>query len=256
MISIKKPEEIKILEEGGKRLAIILDKIKDKVKIGVSSFELNEYADSLIAEYGDRAAFLGYKPHGVKKPYPASLCVSINDEIVHGIPNEKNKIIKDGDIVSIDLGLSHKGMITDHAITIGVGNISKREQELIEVTRNALMVGINAMKIGGHIGDIGYAIKNYVKPYKMGIIDSLAGHGVGYSVHEDPFVPNVAKKGEGPTIRPGMVIAIEPMLSLGSKGIVFDDDGYTCRTADGSKAAHFEHTVAVLDNEIKILTLI
>lgn len=255
MISIKTAEEIAILKEGGARLAFILKEVSKKVAVGVSTKDLNDLAEKLIAEGGDKGSFKGYTPHGAKRPYPASLCVSVNEQVVHGIPNESPRILKEGDIVGLDLGLIHKGLFTDHAVTLPVGAISKEAQQLLEVTRKALDIGISAIVPGAHIGDIGAAIKKYVKPFKFGIVETLSGHGVGYSVHEDPFVPNTARKGEGPKLKPGMVLAIEPMLTLGSKEIVLEKDGYTYRTIDGSLAAHFEHTIVVTEDGVEILTI-
>jgi methionyl aminopeptidase len=190
----------------------------------------------------------------VKRAYPASLCVSINDEVVHGIPNEKPRKLKDGDIVSLDLGLIHDGLITDHAVTVAVGLIPLETQKLIEVTKKALDVGIKAAKAGKKTGDIGWAIQEYVEKYGLGIIEELAGHGVGYSVHEDPFVPNFGMPGQGVLLKSGMVIAIEPMLTLGGPDVTLASDGYTFKTKDHSLAAHFEHTVVITTKGADILT--
>lgn len=254
MVTIKKPEEIEILREGGKRLDRILQAVAAEAKAGVSTDILNAKAEHMIEQGGDKAAFLNYKPKGAKRAYPASLCVSINDEVVHGIPNEKPRPLKDGDIVSLDLGLIHRNLITDHALTVAVGEVSDRTKKLLKVTEDALYVGIDAAKPGKRTGDIGYAIQSFVEKYKFGIIEELSGHGVGYSVHEDPFVPNYGVKGEGVLLKPGMVIAIEPMLTLGSPEIYLADDGYTWKTQDGSMAAHFEHTVVITEKGADILT--
>jgi methionyl aminopeptidase len=254
MVTIKTPKEINILREGGKRLAAILREVAKEVKPGVSTATLNTKAEELIKKAGDTSAFLNYSPRGARRPYPASLCVSVNDEVVHGIPNEKPKILKDGDIVSLDLGLVHKKLITDHAITVAVGTISKEAQTLLDITKKALDVGIAAILPGAKTGDIGYAIQTYVGPYKLGIIEELSGHGVGYAVHEDPFVPNYGAPGEGVVLKPGMVIALEPMLTLGTHEIKLARDGYTYKTKDGSLAAHFEHTVVITDTGAEILT--
>ena len=202
----------------------------------------------------DKPAFLHYKPAGAERPYPASLCVSINDEIVHGIPNESEKILKEGDIVSLDMGLIHKGMIVDSAITVGVGEIDKKAKKLLQLTEESLYKGIKAAKGGNRVGDIGTAVAGHIKGSGLSVADELAGHGVGYKVHEDPFVPNIGVPGEGPLLRPGMVIAIEPMLNEGGSQIVFDEDGYTIRTKDGSRSAHFEHTILITEGEAEILT--
>ena len=169
MIIIKTPEEIKIIREGGKRLATVLDKVKDMVKPGISTWELDKYAEKLIKDAGDYPAFLNYKPEGAAAPFPASLCVSVNEEVVHGIPS-KNKILKEGDIVSLDLGLRHKGLYTDMALTVGVGEISNGSKKLLETTENALYIGIDAAREGNRIGDIGHAIESFVRPHKYGIV--------------------------------------------------------------------------------------
>jgi methionyl aminopeptidase len=255
LITIKTKEEIETLREGGRRLAVVLQAVADIVRPGVSTADLDNLAHKLITEGGDTSAFLNFKPKGATRPYPASLCVSINDEVVHGIPNEHPKILKEGDIVSLDLGLIHKGLITDHAITVPVGKISKEAKRLLDVTKKALDAGIKAAAAGKTTGDIGYAIQSFVeKSGEFGIIEDLAGHGVGYSVHEDPFVPNFGKSGQGARLKAGMVIAIEPMLTLGTYKIIQDSDGYTIRTADCSLAAHFEHTVVITEKGAEILT--
>jgi len=254
MVTIKTKEEIDILREGGVRHAFILDEIAKKVTAGISTNDLETLARELLEEGGDKGAFLNYTPRGAKRPYPASLCVSVNNEIVHGIPNEDPLILQEGDVVSLDLGLIHKGLITDSAITVGVGQLKPEDRKLIDHCKEALALGIKAAKGGNHIGDIGFAIESFARPLGYGICNGLAGHGVGYKVHEDPFVPNEGRCGEGELLQPGMVIAIEPMLTLGSDKIVLDKDGYTYKTADGSNSAHFEHTVAITEGEPVVLT--
>ena len=254
MIKIKKPEEIEIMKEGGKRHSFILSKVAEKVAPGVSTQELEDLALKLILEGGDRAAFLNYTPRGAKRAYPASLCVSVNNEIVHGIPNEDPLILQEGDIVSLDLGLVHGGLITDSAITVPVGKVSEENRKLMEHCKEALYLGIKQARGGNHVGDIGHAIESYIRPMGYGLSEGLAGHGVGYKVHEDPFVPNEGKPGQGEKLVPGMVIAIEPMVTLGSSKITLDKDGYTYKTKDGSNAAHFEHTVAITEGDPIILT--
>ncbi len=253
MIRLKSKEEIKIMKEGGKRHAEILRLVAKKVAPGVSTKELDDYARKLIKEGGDKSAFLGYTPEGVSYPYPAALCVSVNDEIVHGIPNKK-VILQEGDIVSLDLGLIHGCLITDGAITVPVGKISKEAKQLISVTKKALEVAIKAAKPGNTTGDIGHAVESFVKPFGYGIVKILSGHGVGYSVHEDPYVPNYGKPGTGEKLVPGMVIAIEPMLNLGSEYVCATDDEYTYITEDESISAHFEHTVAITEKGPIVLT--
>jgi methionyl aminopeptidase len=255
MIIIKTPKEIETLREGGKRLATILHKVKEQVRPGISTYELDEYAANLIREGGDTPAFLNYQPEGAPTPYPASLCVSVNEEVVHGIPS-KNKILKEGDVISIDLGLKHKGLFTDMAMTVPVGVVSAGTVKLLRTTEKALEVGIGAAMPGNKVGDIGYAIESYVRPHGYGIVEVLSGHGVGRAIHEDPYIPNFGRKGTGEKLVPGMVIAIEPMLNNGTKEVTLDPDGYTFRTADRKKSAHFEHTILITEEGPEILTQI
>lgn len=254
MIRIKTKEEIDILREGGRRHAFILKEVAKKAVPGASTQDLEDEAMRLIKEGGDRASFLNYTPKGARRAYPAALCVSINEAIVHGIPNEHPRILMEGDVVTLDLGLTHQGLITDSAITVGVGAIGDKERKLILHTHEALMHGIEAARGGAHIGDIGYAIGSFARKLGYGIAEGLAGHGVGYKVHEEPFVPNEGLKGKGELLRPGMVIAIEPMLTLGTDRVTLARDGYTYKTADGSIAAHSEHTIAITEKEPIILT--
>jgi len=253
-IALKSKEEIEILREGGKRHAEILRALRDMVKPGISTLTLEEEARRLIRENGDKPAHLGYIPYGAPRPFPAALCISINDEIVHGIPNENPKILKQGDIVSIDLSLIHKGMFTDSAITVPVGAIDDESRKLLEVTQEALARGIAVAVPGGRIGDIGAAISAVVGPTGFSLAKDLVGHGVGYKIHEDPYVPNEGVSGDGERLVPGLVIAIEPMVNVGKPGIKTLADGYTISTRDGSRSAHFEHTVAITEKGNIILT--
>ncbi len=253
-VIIKKPEQIAIIREGGEILAKVLAKTAKMVSPGISTYELDQYAYKLIKEEGGLPAFLNYKPEGADRAYPASLCVSINNEIVHGIP-KKNRILKEGDIVSLDLGLKYKGLFTDHAVTVPVGEISKKDQQLINDTKKALEIGIWAARGGNTVGDIGEAIESFVN-HRYGIVRELAGHGVGVEIHEDPYVPNYGKAGKGQKLIPGMIIAIEPMLNIGKDNIISLDDGYTIKTADGTRSAHFEHTILITEGDAEILTLI
>jgi len=251
---LKTAQEIKILREGGKRHAEILFLLARQVKPGISTMILEEEALRLIREGGDKPAHLGYKPRGAKRPFPAALCLSINDEIVHGIPNENIRLINEGDIVSIDLSLEHDGLITDSAITVPCGVIDDESQRLLDITREALYAGIQAAKPGNTIGDIGEAISDTVKPSGFSIADDLMGHGVGFEIHEEPYVPNFDIGGKGEKLVPGLVIAIEPMVNIGSSAIKDSSDGYTIKTRDGSRSAHFEHTVAITEKGNIILT--
>ncbi len=254
MIIIKTAEEIAKLREGGKRLGMLLAEISERAVAGVSALELDAYAQKRIKELGDEPAFLGYKPAGHRVAYPAALIVSVNSEVVHGIPTAA-KILKEGDVVSLDLGLKHEGLFTDHAVTVAVGAVSKEKEKLIRDTREALYQAIAAVSPENRVGDIGHAVESYVKKAgKYGIVRVLSGHGVGRHIHEDPFVPNFGRKNTGERLVPGMVIAIEPMLTLGSEDVTEGRDGYTLKTADGSCAAHFEHTVLVTETGYEILT--
>lgn len=252
---IKTEKEIEIMREGGKRLAKILDYIAEMVKPNINAKELNDKAEELIRKGGDEPSFLGYTPEGARRPYPATVCVSINDEIVHGIPNEEKKILKEGDIVGLDIGLKHKSLYLDTAITVGVGNINKEDQKLINITKQALQVGINIMRVGNTIGDIGYAIEQFVKPYKYGIPVELGGHSIGYKQAERPYIANFGEKGKGIKLKKGMTLAIEPMLNQGDSRIALADDDYTYKTADGKKSAHFEHTILITESKPEILTM-
>ncbi len=252
MAKLKTAEEIVALRESGKRLGRILHAVKAEIKVGVTTKYLDEVAERLIREGGDTPPFLNYTPHGARQPFPASLCVSINDEIVHGIPSDR--VIKDGDLVSIDLGVLHKGMITDAALTVAVGDVPEQLKTLIAETERALYAGIKAARAGGHIGDIGAAIERIGLSKGYGLVRELGGHGVGHKVHEDPYVPNYGKKGNGPILKAGMVIAIEPMFMLGSEDIRMMPDGYTIVTEDGSLSAHFEHTIVITDKGSEIVT--
>lgn len=253
MITIKNENEIALLREGGKHLSHVLESLVKATKPGVSVVDLDTLAERLVRKYGDTPSFLNYKARGSKRGFPASLCVSINDEVVHGLP-KGNRVIAEGDVVSLDMGLVHKNMYLDSAVTIGVGAIDATAKKLIEVTKEALSVGIKEARGWKHTGDIGYAVERFIKPSGFGIVRELAGHGVGFAVHEDPYISNYGKRGKGELLKPGMVIAIEPMINEGSDEIYVDDDGFTFRTKDGKRSAHFEHTVLITDGEAEVLT--
>lgn len=254
MIKIKTKEDIAILREGGRRHGAILRELVKMVAPGVHARDLENRTRELIAQGGDTAAFLNYTPSGADRPFPAALCLSINDEVVHGIPNEEDKVLMEGDIVTLDLGLVHKGLITDAAVTVPVGAISADRALLLAKTKEALLAGIKAAKGGKKVGDISSAIERVGVSTGFGIVEELAGHGVGYHVHEDPFVPNYGEAGKGPLLKPGMVIAIEPIFNLGDRHVELDADGYTYKTVDGSPSAHFEHTVLITKGDPEILT--
>ncbi|MFA5838643.1 MAG: type I methionyl aminopeptidase [Candidatus Paceibacterota bacterium] len=250
---IRSEKELEILRKGGKRLAFVMSELVKKTKVGVFTIELDSLAYDLIKKQEGEPAFLNYKPEKNSKPYPTSVCVSINEDIVHCVPT-KEKIIKDGDIVSIDLGMKYKNLITDMAYTIGVGNIDKLGKKLIETTKTALLSCIKEAKVGGYIGDIGFAVEKTAKKNKFSVFQELVGHGVGRELHEDPLIPNFGMKGRGKKLIEGMVLAIEPMIGEGSGDMVSGRDGFTYKTKDGKRSAHFEHTIIVTKNGPEILT--
>lgn len=254
MIRLKTKEDIEILREAGKRLAGIMRESEKFAKPGISSDVVDDFFRTEIEKLGDVPAFLNYTPQGAKRPFPASICVCVNDEIVHGIPNEDPVVFKEGDIVTFDAGLIHKGMYVDHAWTFPVGEISKEARKLLNVTKDAMMSGIKEARVGNYIGDISSAIEKAALKNNFHVIEGLAGHGVGYEIHEDPYVPNEGDRKTGDLIEEGLVIAIEPMFSPGTFKIKLAKDGYTYVTADGSLSAQFEHTVAVTDRGAEILT--
>lgn len=242
------------LIEGGKRLGAILRALKAKAVPGITTEELDDLAEQMIRDGGDEPSFLGYTPEGAERPYPATLCVSINDEVVHGIPNESVKTLKEGDIVSLDLGLTHNGIIVDAAITVAVGGVDEATKKLLGATERALAAGIKSANPGKHIGDIGRAIQKEIEDAGFKVIKELGGHGVGELVHEEPFVPNFGRAGQGPEIIEGMVLALEPISSAGRATITLAPDGYTYRTKDGSRSAHFEHTILIEKGGARIIT--
>jgi methionyl aminopeptidase len=251
---VKNEKERENLIEAGKRLARILEVLRGKIAPGVMSEALDDLAEQLIRDGGDAPAFLGYTPEGMSRPYPASLCVSINDEIVHGIPNESQKILKEGDIVGLDFGLIHNGIVVDAATTVPVGNISEESKKLLHATENALAAGIKKAIPGNHLGDISHAIQEEIERAGFSVVKSLGGHGVGDKVHEEPFIPNYGRAGTGVILEEGMVFALEPISAAGRGTVVLTPDGYTFRTKDGSRSAHFEHTILLEKNGARIIT--
>ena len=251
-IIIKTPEQIQILREAGKIHAEILNTLETLIKPGITAMELNNEAERLVRQAGALPAFLGYRPDHTYPMYPATLCVSINDVVVHGIPTD-DMVIALGDIVSIDLGVQYKNMFTDSARTVAVGQVSQEKQQLIYDAYEALARGIDAARVGNTVGDIGYAIESFNNK-KYGNVRELSGHGVGVKIHEDPYIPNYGKPGAGAKLKAGMVLAIEPMFNLGTSDVKFWDDHYTVTTADGACSAHVEHTVLVTDGDPEILT--
>ncbi len=255
MIKFKNKEQIAILAEGGKILSKVLSEIVNNAKPGITTGELNFLAEKLIGEFGGIPSFKGYQAAWAEHVYPAALCVSINDEVVHGIPND-SRVLKEGDIVGFDCGLKYKGLYTDMAISVGIGKISLEAKKLLKVTKQALMSGIKKIKPGRKLSDIAKAINSVVVRNGFSGVKQLCGHGVGFAAHEDPQVPN---QWPSPGVRDiileeGMVLALEPMVNIGDWPVKTLDDGWTIVTVDGSLSAHFEHTVAVIKDGYKILT--
>lgn len=247
MIFIKTEEEIKIMAEGGKILAGIMRELEKAVEPGIKTKELDKVAKKLISKFGAEPSFLGYEG------FPAALCTCVNEEIVHSIPS--NRVLKEGDIISLDLGIFYKGFHTDMAITLSVGKINKEAQKLIQVTREALNLGIKEVRPGNNFGNIGKVIQNYVESQGFNVIRELCGHGIGRKIHEEPQVLNYFdERMENLEIKEGMVFCIEPMVSIGDWRLTKTADGHGYKTKDDSLSCHFEHTVAVRKNGCQILT--
>jgi methionyl aminopeptidase len=260
-ITIYTQDEISRLREGGVLLGSILQALKKETVPGVSTAELNNIALQLCKEKGAQPAFLGYMPQGAKRAFPGSLCISVNEEVVHGIPNEDPKTLKAGDVVVLDMGLLYKDMYTDSAITLVVGGdaMNLTGASMIDVATQALESAISTIKPGVRTGTVGYAIesvvnKSHTRQHKFSLPFELGGHGIGHHVHEDPFMPNFGKKGTGPILREGMVLAIEPILTEKSPRIRMLKDGYTYVTSDGGLSVHVEHTIVVTKDGCDVLT--
>ncbi|MFH1188558.1 MAG: type I methionyl aminopeptidase [bacterium] len=248
---IKTEAEIEHIIHSGKILASVLREIKKKVQPGVSLIELDRQAENFICLQGARPAFLGYKPDGAEHPYPNTICASVNDVVVHGIPS--GQVLHDGDIVTIDIGVNWRGGFSDAAITVPVGNVSQEAKRLLVITKDALSAGIQAARGGNTLGDIGYAIESTARRGHAYVIKGLTGHGVGLAVHEEPTVFNYGTPGAGMVLRSGMVLALEPMTSFGTSHVMQKrDDSYA--TIDGSISAHFEHTIIITDGESFVVT--
>lgn len=255
-ITIKTEQDIKKLREGGKLLAMVLDELEKEVVSGATTLDVDDRAMELLEKYNLEPIILGYQPTFAPRPYPAATCISLNEEVVHGIPNESPRIFKEGDVVSIDLVIGYQDMVLDSARTVICGEGSEEAKALVSVTAKALKAAIEAARPGAYVSAIGAAVEKSV-PKGFGIVEDLCGHGVGYSLHEEPQIPNYVQKGvRGALLKPGMVLAIEPMIIYGSKEVFFDqEDGYTVRSEDGGVAAHMEHTVLITETGPEILTL-
>ena len=246
MISIKSEEEVELLRIAGEITGSTHNYLKPYIKPGITTLELDKLAEDYILSRGATPSFKGYDG------FPGTVCASINNEVVHGIPS--GRTLKEGDIITLDIGACFKGYHGDSAWTYAVGEISDKKKYLLEHTEKSLFKGLEAIHDGCHVGDIGYAVSKYANEHGLGVVRELVGHGVGTDVHEEPDVPNYGARGTGPVLKEGMVIAVEPMLNLGSRKVYILEDGWTIITADGKPSAHFEHTVLVTKDGYEILT--
>lgn len=245
-IRIKTKSELAVLREAGKILADIVSELQCSLKSGVTTRDIDIRAEALIRARGAIPAFKGYRG------FPACVCTSVNDEVVHGIPGPR--ILKEGDIVSIDVGIIHKGYYSDMALTVGIGRISKELEDLLDVTRRSLYKGIEQARVNNHLSDISHAVQDFVESHRFSVVRDFVGHGIGRELHEDPEIPNFGPAHNGPVLREGMVFAIEPMVNLGAWQTKVLGDGWTVVTCDGKPSAHFEHTVAITADGPEILT--
>lgn len=252
MISLKTTEEIEIMRQGGDILARVLYEVAQEARAGVSLKTLDNLAEKLIVGYGARPSFKGYRQDNLSKAYPASLCVSLNYEVVHGVPDER--MLKKGDVVSLDAGVFYNGFHNDSALTLAVGEVTTQAKELIWVAKKALELAIEKIKPGRAWGDIAYSIKKYVMEAGFDVVRELTGHGIGRQLQEDPSLPNFGRKGDEPLLKEGMVIAVEPMVVAGRPEVEIGLDGFVYQTKDKSLSAHFEHTIAVTKNGALALT--
>lgn len=248
-ISIKSTREIELMRESCKLLAKVYDDLESKIKPGMSTWDINVIGDRLIRQAGGVPNFLNYNG------YPASICTSVNEAVVHGIPR-KDCILREGDIVSLDAGLIYKGYHSDAARTVMIGKVSKEVEDLVRITKESFFEGIKYAKAGNHLYDISNAIADYIEPHGYGIVRELVGHGIGTHLHEDPQIPNFRQNKRGPKLVPGMTLAIEPMINLGRADVEWLDDDWTVVAEDGLPSAHYENTILITDGEPEILTLL
>jgi methionyl aminopeptidase len=253
VIYIKTKKEIDFIRESCKIVAETLQLMKVNVKAGVTTKELDQIAEDYILSNNAKAAFKGYSQGGSSIDYPASICSSINEEVVHGIPG--NRVLKNGDIISLDVGVYKNGYYGDAALSVGVGELTEEKKKLMEVTEKSLYEGIEEAKAGNHVYDISYAVQSYVESNGFSVVRDLCGHGVGKYLHEDPSIPNFGKKGTGAKLKNGMTLAIEPMVNAGNYHVLTAEDGWTILTSDGLPSAHFEHSILISDNKAEILTI-
>ena len=247
MIELKSAREIGLMRAGGHILADVMDRLRELVKPGLSTLEIDEDVEAFIRSRGAVPAFKGYRG------FPATVCISINEEVVHGIPSAHRRL-KEGDIVGLDLGCIVEGYYADCAFTLAIGDVPPKVQQLLDVTRESLDVAIAECRAGRRLSDVSHAVQAHVEGHGFGVVRQFVGHGIGRALHEDPQIPNFGEPGRGPQLRPGMVLAIEPMVTMGSWEVKVLDDGWTAVTRDGSLAAHFEHTIAVTDDAPEVLT--
>lgn len=247
-ISIKSGKEIELMRESGRILANVLEQLKSYVHPGISTIEIDRKCAEIIRSYGCIPSFLNYNG------YPASICISVNDEVVHGIPS-KERILKDGDIVSLDCGVIYQGFHSDAARTLPVGEITREAKQLIEVTEQSFYEGIKLAREGVHLHEISEAIQDYVESFGFSVVRDLVGHGIGRDLHEEPQIPNFAQKRRGPKLEPGMTLAIEPMVNAGRYDVCWLEDDWTVVTEDGSLSAHYENTILITNGDPEILTL-
>lgn len=252
MILIKSKKEIDYIRESCKIVAETLQLLKANVRTGITTLELDKIAEDYIRSNNATPAFKGYSQGGAPG-FPGSICASLDDEVVHGIPG--SRVLKDGEIISIDIGVIKNGFFGDAALTVAVGNISTEKQKLMEVTERSLYLGIEQAVVGNRVHDISNAVQTYVEENGFSIVRDLCGHGVGKFLHEDPSIPNFGKKGTGPKLKNGMTLAIEPMVNAGKYNVTTANDGWTILTADGSTSAHFEHTILINNSSPEILTV-
>ncbi len=250
---VKNEDQIGELRVAGALLSLVLRETTKLVREGATTAELDTFAEGMIREEGGVPAFLNYKPRGARFPYPAVLCVSVNEEVVHGIPSEDH-VLKSGDMISLDLGLSYNGYFVDSAITMFVGEGDVKGQKLLDGTRECLAAALGSIRVGGHIGDIGAAVETVARRYQFSVVEELGGHAVGKGVHEKPFIANFGRVGEGEKIVDGYVLAIEPILAEGTGKISLLEDEWTYVTRDSSRSAHFEQTIVVTKKGVEILT--
>ena len=253
MITFKSDRDLEKMRHAGRIVADILRLMRDMVRPGVDTYTLDQAAEALVLKENARPAFKGYKVPWVSVPFPGTICASVNDEIVHGIPS-RERVLQDGDIISIDTGVSYNGFFGDAACTFAVGKISEDRQRLLDITLESLHRGVNAVRAGATLGDIGHAIESLVIPSGFGLVRDYAGHGIGRRLHEAPQVPNYGRPGNGITLKAGMTFCVEPMVMSGSEEVKNLSDNWTVVTADGSDAAHFEHSLLVTPDGAEILT--